>query len=113
MNPTETYTIAQYAGMIAASLVGTAFLLQKFLTGWKADKTEGSVISLMHSELERMSEQNTKLSVELGKLQHEVIELNKQLRTLTAENQRLHAEVVVLTGEVSRLQSILQHGDKR
>lgn len=110
MAPVEPSTLAEYAAGIAAGLLGVAFLLQKFLVGWKSDKTESSVISLMHSELERMSEQNTKLSTELGKLQAEVIELNKQLRTLTAENQRLHSEVATLTGEVSRLQAILQKG---
>lgn len=107
----DTSTIAQYAGGLAASLFAFAFLLQKFLTGWKSDKAENSVLTLMHSELERMSEQNTKLSVELGKLQHEVIELNKELRVLTTENQRLHSEVAALTAEISRLHSMLQQGD--
>lgn len=110
MSPQDTYTVAQYAGGAVAGVLGLAFFLQKFLTSIKAEKTESSVISLMHQELERMSEQNTKLSLELGKLQTEVIELNKQLRTLTTENQRLHAEVATLTGEVTRLQSILKEG---
>ena len=104
----EASTIAQYAGGLAGALFALAFLLQKFLTGWKADKAEGSVLTMMHSELERMSEQNTKLSLELGKLQHEVIELNKELRVLTAENQRLHSEVAALTGEVTRLHILLK-----
>ena len=64
----------------------------------------------MHSELERMSAQNANLSMELGRLQIEVIALNTQLRALTAENQRLHSEVGSLTTEVSRLQHTLQQG---
>lgn len=108
MTPAETSTIVQYVGTIAVSLIAMAFLLQKLLTGWKSSRTEGSVISLMHTELERMSEQNTKLSVELGKLQADIISLNKELRTLTTENQRLHSEVVTLTGEVALLQTMLQ-----
>lgn len=107
MIPDNTTNIAQYSGGIAAGLMATAFLLQKFLTGWKSDKAETSVITLMHAELERMSEQNTVLSQELGKLQQELIELNKELRYLHAENQRLHSEISVLTDEVSRLQGML------
>lgn len=103
--------IAQYAGGTALSLLTVAFILQKLLTGWKADKTEASILGMMHNELERMSEQNTKLSLELGKLQTEVLLLNKELRTLTVENQRLHGEVVALTGEVSRLQQVLREGN--
>jgi uncharacterized protein (DUF3084 family) len=60
----------------------------------------------MHSELERMSEQNTKLSLELGKLQEEVIELNKQLRALVVENQKLQEEVVELTLQISKLKEL-------
>jgi predicted nuclease with TOPRIM domain len=62
----------------------------------------------MHLELERMSEQNTKLSEELNNLQISVIDLNKQLRIITLENQRLHEEVTNLTGEVTRLQALLK-----
>lgn len=103
----STSAITQYAGGLVGALFAFIFLLQKFFNGWNADKAENSVINLMHTELERMSEQNTKLSEELGKLQVEIIELNKELRSLTAENQRLHSEVALLTMEVTRLQAIL------
>lgn len=106
----DSNTIAQYAGGTTVGLLALAYVLQKFLTGWKTDKAETSVLTLMHNELERMSEQNTTLSNELGKLQKEVISLNKELRTLTTENQRLHSEVATLTGEVSRLQRMLSKG---
>lgn len=108
MNFAETNPIAQYATAAVAALIMLAFLLQKFLNSWKTDKAEASVLNLMHNELSRMSDQNTKLSLELGNLQEEVIKLNKELRVLTAENQRLHLEVATLTGEVSRLQSMLR-----
>ena len=101
-------SIAEYATMAVAALVMLAFLLQKFLNSWKTDKAEASVLTLMHNELERMSEQNTKLSTELGALQIEVIKLNQELRLLTTENQRLHSEVAALTGEVTRLQALLK-----
>lgn len=103
--------IAKYAGGTAVSILALAYGLQKLINGFKTGTAESSVLTLMHNELERMSEQNTTLSNELGKLQKEVISLNKELRTLTAENQRLHSEVVTLTVEVSRLQQLLKTGD--
>lgn len=106
----DTSIIAEYAGGISAGLLGTAFLLQKLLLGWKTDKTEVSVISLLHAELERMSSQNTNLSLELGTLQKDLIELNKELRKLSSENQRLHGEVTALTMEVGRLQTLINKG---
>lgn len=112
MNPDDTYIIAQAALGIVGGIFAIAMLLQKFLNTFKADKTESSVITLMHTELERMSEQNTKLSVELGKLQNEVIELNKELRALTVENQRLHAEVQSLTAEIVKFKEVADRSTK-
>jgi peptidoglycan hydrolase CwlO-like protein len=111
MNPEESYSLLQVIGIGFASLLSIAFLLQKFFTGFKSEKTENSIINLMHQELQRMSEQNTKLSTELGKLQEEVIELNQQIRNLTTENQRLHEEITQLTKEISKLKelSIIKH----
>lgn len=110
MNSTDAYSIAQLAAGGAAGLVAIAIFLQKFLTSWRETKAENSVLSILHTELERMAEQNTKLSLELGKLQTEIIQLNKGLRVLTEENQRLHSEVTALTSEVARLQAILKQG---
>jgi predicted nuclease with TOPRIM domain len=104
----DTNTVAQYAGGLAAGLLAIAVVLQKFLIGWRSNNAEGSVISLLHQEIERMSQQNQTLSEELGKLQVEVISLNAELRKLNTENQRLHSEVGALTAEVVRLQTILQ-----
>ncbi len=98
------------AGGIAVALLGLAFILQKFFNSWKSTGTEGSVLNMMHIELERMSEHNTKLMTELEKLQHEVIRLNQELYKLTKENQNLHSEVVRLTHEVSRLQKLIPGG---
>ena len=104
----NTSDIAQLAAGGAAGLVAVAIGIQKFISIWQTNRAEGSILSIMHDELERMSEQNTKLSTELGKLQEEIIALNAELRKLTAENQRLHTEVVSLTTEVSRLQNMLR-----
>lgn len=106
----DTSMLIQYAGVIGPALVAAVFLLQKFYTSFKATSTESSIITLMHTELERMAEQNSKLSTEIGKLQEEMIRLNKQLRALTEENQKLHTQVVSLTNELARLQDILHKG---
>lgn len=110
MLPDDPSIIAKYAGGTAVSILALAYGLQKLLNGFKTGTAESSILTLMHSELERMSAQNANLSMELGRLQVEVIALNSQLRALTAENQRLHSEVGSLTTEVSRLQHTLQQG---
>lgn len=88
---------------IIAVFVGT----QKIFKEWKSTSVETSIITMMHQELERLSEQNSSLSQELGRLNAEIIKLNQELHNLTTENQRLHIEVGVLTSEVNRLQTIL------
>ena len=106
MNPDDTLSVAHLLGGGFASLLVVGFLLQKFFMGFKRENTENSILSMMHQELERMSEQNSKLSLELGKLQEEVIELNQQIRNLTTENQRLHAEICSLTTEITKLKEL-------
>ena len=107
---TNNLDVAQLAAGGVAALITLAFLLQKFINNWNSARAENSVIGIMHTELERLSEQNTKLSTELNKLQLEIITLNTELRKLSSENQKLHSEVTTLTGEVARLQAVLQQG---
>ena len=95
------------AGSISVALLVIAFLLHKFYFSWNSTNKEGSLLSRMHEELERMSEHNTNLMEQLAKLQVEVIRLNTELFKLTKENQNLHSEVARLTHEVSRLQNLL------
>lgn len=98
---TETVTA------IAVAFVGLIMGLQKMMKGWKETSIESNILTMMHTELERMSLQNIALATELNKLQIEIIQLNKELRTLSSENQKLHEEVTSLTAEVGRLQSVL------
>lgn len=98
-------------GMVALAVIAVFIGVQKILKDWKASAAENSIITLMHTELERMAEQNTALSLELGRLHGEVIALNNQLQKLTFENQRLQSEVVALTREVTRLQTVLHKGE--
>jgi predicted nuclease with TOPRIM domain len=98
----------QGLGMVALAVIAVLLGIQKILKDWRGTAAETSVITLMHSELERMSEQNTQLSVELGRLNTEVISLNQELQKLTLENQRLQREVVALTAEISNLKTLTQ-----
>jgi len=111
MGPNETSLLTQYAGELIAGIVAFVFLSKKLLTGWKANTAESSIITLMHNELERISQQNISLSTEVGRLQTEVIKLNQELQKLTLENQRLQQEVIALTREVTRLQTMLNKGN--
>ena len=104
-------SVIQVLGMVALAVIAVFVGVQKLLKDWRSNNAESSVITLMHTELERMAQQNTSLSVELGRLHTEVIALNHQLQKLTVENQCLQAEVVALTREVARLQSVLHKGE--
>ena len=90
----------QATSLVAIAVMAVFIGVQKILKNWRSTEAETSIITLMHAELERMSEQNTKLSVELGRLHSEVIALNSELQKLTAENQHLRTEVAALTQEV-------------
>jgi predicted nuclease with TOPRIM domain len=102
---------ARGLGIVGLAIIAVFVGAQKLLKDWRSTNAETSIITLMHTELERMSEQNTALSTELGRLHGEIIALNTQLQNLTVENQRLQAEVVALTREVTRLQSVLHKGE--
>jgi regulator of replication initiation timing len=103
--------ILQAVSLVAIAITAVLVGAQKILKNWQSTEAETSIISLMHTELERMSEQNTKLSVELGRLHSEIIALNTELQKLTVENQNLRTEVCALTLEVSNFkQSAAQKG---
>jgi predicted nuclease with TOPRIM domain len=97
------HSLIQTVSLVALAVVAFSVGIQKLLRDWKSTHAETSVITLMHTELERMSEQNGLLSKELNRLQQEMIVLNTQLSQLCVENQRLQTEVVALTDEVSKL----------
>lgn len=98
----------QATSLIAIAVIAVFIGVQKILKNWRSTEAETSIISLMHRELERMSVQNTKLSLELGRLHTELIALNQELQKLTVENQRLQTEVIALTNEVSNLKTLTQ-----
>lgn len=98
----------QATSLVAIAVIAVFVGVQKILKNWRSTEAETSLITLMHTELERMSEQNTKLSVELGRLHTEVIALNTELQKLTVENQNLRTEVCALTQEVSLFKQLAE-----
>lgn len=99
--------LAQLSAIGVGALITLAFMLQKLLKSWKETSVEGSVLKILHTEVERMNAHNTNLVQELSKLQRELVSLNGELYKLTIENQRLHAEVAALTQEISVLKAEL------
>jgi len=98
----DNHSVIQTVSLVALAVVAFSVGIQKLLKDWKSTGAETSIISLMHTELERMSEQNGLLATELNRLQQEMILLNSQLAQLCLENQQLQTEVVALTEEVNK-----------
>jgi predicted nuclease with TOPRIM domain len=103
MLETNLEDTAKSLGIVGLAVIAVFVGVQKLLRDWRSTGAESNIITLMHTELERMSEQNTALSTELGRLHTEVIALSQKLHQLTVENQRLQAEVVALTHEINEL----------
>lgn len=102
----STEQIVQSLGVVGLAVIAVFVGVQKLLKDWRSTGAETNIITLMHTELERMSEQNTSLSTELGRLHTEVIALSTELQKLTVENQRLQTEVIALTNEISELKAL-------
>jgi hypothetical protein len=98
----DNHSVIQTVSLVALAVVAFSVGIQKLLKDWKSTGAETSIITLMHTELERMSEQNGLLATELNRLQQEMILLNSQLAQLCLENQHLQTEVVALTQEVNK-----------
>jgi len=107
MNLTGSYDFAQIFGFLIVTMAVIALGIQSIMKIWKSGSTESSLLTLMHTELERMSGQNSTLSGEIGKLQIELIKLSGQLTKLTLENQKLQEEVSILNQETTRLHRIM------
>lgn len=108
MEHTSPDDIIQTLMMLAVAIIASLFVFKKLIKDWLSNDVESNIIKLMHIELERLSEQNTALSLELGRLHTEVIALNHELQKLTLENQQLQTEVIALTNEVSGLKLLRQ-----
>lgn len=105
-----TDRLIEVLGGLALAIIAVFIGIQKIIKDWRSTSAETSIITIMHTELERLSEQNTALSTEIGRLHTEIIALNRELQNLTTENQRLQAEVIALTKEVSSLKQFTTKG---
>lgn len=108
MDSTLAMEFTQIAATGVLSVLAVLLGFKKIFKSISDTNAESNVTKLMHEELTRMSALNSNLTVELGKLQQEIIILNRQLITLSEENQRLHIEVASLTEEVARLKTLLE-----
>ncbi len=106
METVDSQAVIQTISMVALAVIALIYGINKLRKDWHADDTEANVMELMHSELSRMSAQNKVLSEELGRMQHEMISLNNQIRQLCIDNDRLQCEVAALTAELSKLSII-------
>jgi len=99
---TQNQDLIQTISLVALAAIGLIVGVQKLVRDWRSTQAETNIIQVMHTEIERMSDQNTKLSNELGKLQEEIIRLNQELTKLSIENNKLQQEVSQLTLELSK-----------
>ena len=106
MDSTFPYFTTEIAAVVF-TVGGIALGIQKLVKHWTMVSAENSVVKLMHTELERVGQQNRLLAEELNKLQLEIISLNKELRNLSIENSKLHEQIYNFSSEVCRLQSLL------
>ena len=86
MEMVENHSLVQTISVAAMAIIALSVGVQKLLKDWRSTDAETSVIKMMHEELERMGQQNSKLTEELTKLQLDIVELNSQLTKLNIEN---------------------------
>ena len=98
----QNQDLIQTISLVALAAIGLVVGIQKLLRDWRSTQAETNIIQVMHTEIDRMSDQNTKLSSEIGKLQEEIIRLNQELTKLNIENNKLQQEVSQLTLELSK-----------
>ena len=106
MEMVENHSLIQTISVAAMAIIALSVGVQKLLRDWRSTQAETNIIGVMHEEIERMSNQNTRLSLELGKLQEEVIELNNQLAKLNMENNKLRIEISALTSELNSFRKL-------
>lgn len=103
--------LIQTISLVALATIGLVVGVQKLLKDWRGTQAESNIIAIMHTEIERMSTQNSTLSTELGNLQQQIIELNAQISRLNIENNRLQEEIARLTLELNSIRKITGRDD--
>ena len=100
-------SVGEVLGVIGVSIVTLSLGAQQILKRWKSTSAENTVLTLLHSELERMAVQNKLLSSYVNALQLEATKINSELGKLQVENQKLHTEVMILTRELISVRKAL------
>lgn len=103
----DNQSLVQTISLLSVGLIALVIGIQKLLRDWRTTKAESDIIQIMHTEIERMSAQNTTLSNALGSLQQEILELNKQITKLNIENNKLQEEVSTLTLELDSFKKLV------
>jgi len=93
-------SVGEIVGAMGIGIVTLALGAQQIIKRWKTTNSETTVLTLLHSELERMATQNKLLSSYVNALQLEAVKINAELGKLQVENQKLHREVICLTNEL-------------
>lgn len=106
----QSQDLIQTVSLVALAAIGLIVGVQKLIRDWKTTNAETNIISVMHTEIERMSTQNTTLSSELGKLQEEIIRLNSLISKLNIENNKLQEEISKLTLELDSIKTLTNKG---
>lgn len=93
-------SLGEMIAVAGVTLTTLTLGIQQLVKKWKTTSAENSVLTLLHSELERMAAQNKLLSSYVNALQIEATKINSELGKLQVENKKLHTEVVCLTQEL-------------
>ena len=101
MEAVENHSLVQTISVAGMAIIALGVGIQKLVKEWRSTDAETSVIKMMHEELERMGQHNSKLTEELTKLQLDIVELNSQLTKLSIENNKLQEEIAALTTELN------------
>lgn len=102
----DAHDLIQYLGVAGMGFVALALGIQRLIKEWRSNTAENHVISMMHTELDRLNTQHGKLSEEVGKLHDEIVKLNGEITTLTIENNKLRLEISVLTDKLQKQKDI-------
>ncbi len=102
----QSQDLIQTISLVALAAIGLVVGVQKLLKDWRSTNAETNIIEVMHTEIERMNAQNTKLSNEIGKLQEEIIKLHQELSRLNIENSKLQTEIARLTLELNNFKHV-------
>ncbi|MBI5270714.1 MAG: hypothetical protein HY856_13665 [Burkholderiales bacterium] len=99
------FTTAETAGGILGAIVVGVMGWRRMLRTWSADRAatiktdaEANVVELLRAEVQRLSEQNSKLAAFANELQTEMLELRKSNVELQQTVTKLHAELRQLKG---------------